>query len=184
MRRSRTLIYAIPVIVLLIFILIYQYGYLKVRLDIATLREEEAIRVEKLKRYNLLISEGPALEKRLALLKKQRKADNAKLIKAQTASLAAATLQNTIKEMFTASGGTISSERVEKTEERGEFRIVSATINGLLPDTNALKEILYSIETNTPYLIVKSLNVRVKNYRRPTGELTVNLTVSALTNAK
>ncbi len=184
MQKNKTLIYAIPVIVLLIGLLIYQYGYLRIRSNISILREEAAVRMEKLNRYSLLVSEGPLFENRQSRLKKQRMEDSTKLIAAQTASLAAATLQNTVKEIFTKSGGTISSERVEKTEEQGGFRVVSVTINGLLFDTNALKDILYSIETHIPYLVVKGVDVRVRNYRKPTGELTVNLTVSALTGAK
>lgn len=184
MQKSKTLIYAIPVVVLLTGMLIYQYGYLKIRSDISALKEEKAVKMEKLKRYNLLISEGPLLEERLSGLKRQRMEDNSKLIEAQTVSLAGAALQNTVKDIFIKSGGTIFSERVEKTEERERFRVVSVTINGLLPDTNALKDILYSIETHNPYLVVKDIDVRVRNFRKPTGDLTVNLTVSALTAAK
>jgi hypothetical protein len=184
MQRNRRLIYAIPIIILLTALVIYQYGFQGIRDRISTLREERAISMEKLKRYNALISEGPAIEARLEELRRVMKEERAKLIEAQTASLAAATLQNIIKEMFTAHGGTISSERIEKTEDLGGFRVVSATINGMLPDTDTLREILYAIETHTPYLVVKSLDVRVRNYRRPTGALTVYLTVSALTSAR
>jgi len=182
-QRNKRVKYAIPIILFLTVLVIYQYGFQGIMDRISTLREERSISMEKLKRYNTLISQGPAIEAQLEELRKVVKEERANLIVAQTASLAAAKLQNTIKEIFTAHGGTISSERVEKTEELGRFRVVSATINGAVPDTDTLKEILYAIETHTPYLVVKSLNVRVRNYRRPTGALNINLTVSALTSA-
>lgn len=184
MKRSKILIYAIPIIIILIGLLIYQYGYLKVRADLSSMKEEEAIRMEKLKRYAQLISERPIFEERLSELKRQRTEDDVKLIEAQTVALAGASLQNIVKEIFTRNGGIVASERVENIEEKDKFRIVSVTLNGSVTDTNSLKDIIYAIETNTPHLVLKNLDVRVKNFRKPTGELTVNLTVSALTTAR
>ncbi|GAB4540088.1 MAG: hypothetical protein Fur0020_09070 [Thermodesulfovibrionia bacterium] len=184
MQRSKILIYSIPIVIILTGLLIYQYGYLKISSNLSMMREEEAVRMEKLKRYNQLISERPMLEERLSMLKKRRSDANVKLIEAQTSALAGASLQEMVKGIFMSSGGIISSERIENTEERDRFRVINVTINGSVRDTNALKDIIYSIETRTPYLIVKNLDVRVKNFRKPTGELMVNLTVSALTSAK
>lgn len=184
MQKNKTLIYTIPIIIILTGLLVYQYGYLGIRAELSSMKEEEAVRMEKLKRYNQLISERPMLEERLTKLKNQRADANIKLIEAQTTSLAGASLQEMVKGIFINSGGIISSERIENTEERDKFRVVNVTINGSVRDTNTLKDIIYSIETRTPYLSVKTLDIRVKNFRKPTGELTVNLTVSALTSAK
>jgi len=184
MQRNKRLLYAIPVIILLAGLVVYRYGFQDVRARISALREERSMKMEMLNRYNALISKRPAIEARLAELKREREGIQERLIEAQTASLAAATLQNMVKSIFTGNGGTISSERVEKTEEKGAFRVVGATINGTVPDTGTLKDILYEIETHIPYLMIKRLDVRVRNYRRPTGVLTVNITVSALTAAR
>jgi len=184
MQRNKRLLYLIPLIIILTGLLIYQYGYTRMRTELSSMKEEESIKLEKLKRYVQIISERPLLEKRLAELKKQRLDDNAKLIDAPTAAMAGASLQNMINEIFTKNGGIMGSQRIENVEERGKFRIVSVTINGSVNDTNALRDIIYSIETNIPYMFVKNLDTRVKNFKKPTGELTVNLTVSALTTAK
>ena len=53
----------------------------------------------------------------------------------------------------------------------------------MIPDSRILSEVLYSIETRTPFLVVKELDARVKNYRDP-RELMVKLDVSALTGGK
>ncbi len=127
-----------------------------------------------------LIAERPMIEKNLAALRERRKAENAKIIEGQTAPLAAATLQNTVKDVITSRGGSIASERVEKLENAGEFKMVTVTIDAILPDTRALGDTLLAIEAQTPYLVVRELDARIRNFRDP-KDLTVKLKVSGLT---
>jgi hypothetical protein len=141
------------------------------------------MKTKTLEKYVTLISEKPALEKQLASLKETRKDDDSKLIEGQTLSLAGASLQDTVKDIVTRSGGTISSERIGKPEDLGKFKVITASVDTVLPDPRALRDILYSIETRTPYLTVKELDVRIRNYRDP-RELVVKLDVSALTSAR
>jgi hypothetical protein len=169
--------------VILTGLLIYQYGYLRVRSELATIKEEQAIKTRTLEKYINLISEKPSLEERLTSLKEARKADDSKLIEGQTPSLAAAQLQEIVKSTITGRGGTISSERVGKPEDRGKFKVISVSVDAVIPDARALSEILYSIETRTPYLVIKELDARVRNYRDP-RELMVKLDVSALTGGR
>lgn len=53
----------------------------------------------------------------------------------------------------------------------------------VLPDTRALSDVVYSIETRTPYIIVKELDTRVRNLREP-RDLMVKLSVAALTRGR
>jgi len=181
--KSKTLIVSIPLMIVLAGFLAYQYGYLRIQSDLATIREEEAIKTRTLQKYINLISEKPSLEKKLAALKETRKADDSKLIEGQTPSLAAAQLQEMVKTVITGRSGTISSERVGKPEDFDKFKLISVSVDAVIPDSRVMSEILYSIETRTPYLIVKELDVRVRNYRDP-RELMVKLDVSALTGGK
>jgi len=183
MKKTKTLIVSIPFMIILMGLLIYQYGYLRVRSELATIKEEQAIKTRTLEKYINLISEKPSLEERLTSLKEARKADDSKLIEGQTPSLAAAQLQEIVKSTITGRGGTISSERVGKPEDRGKFKVISVSVDAVIPDARALSEILYSIETRTPYLVVKELDARVRNYRDP-RELMVKLDVSALTGGR
>lgn len=183
MKKTKTLIVSIPFMIILMGLLIYQYGYLRIRSELATIKEEQAIKTRTLEKYINLISEKPSLEKRLASLKEARKADDSKLIEGQTPSLVAAQLQEIVKSTITGRGGTISSERVGKPEDRGKFKVISVSVDAVIPDARALSEILYSIETRTPYLVVKELDARVRNYRDP-RELMVKLDVSALTGGR
>lgn len=169
--------------IFLLGIAAYQYGYLRIQSDTASIMEDQAIKTKTLEKYISLISEKPYLEKKIASLKKVRQAEDLKLIEGQTPSLSAATLQEVIKGIVIREGGTISSERVKKPKDSGNFKLISVRIDAILPDSGALSDILYFIETHTPYLVVKELDVRVKNYRRP-GKLVVKLDVVALTGRK
>jgi len=183
MKRNKTLLITIPLMVILLGIIMYNYVYLRIQGDIASLKEEQTIKAKTLEKYINFISEKPQLEKKIVTLKETRKADESKLVEGQTLSLAAATLQDMVKEIVTGRGGTISSERVGKPEALGKFKIITVSIDSVLPDSRALSDVLYSIETRTPYLTVKELDIRVRNYRDP-RELMVKLDVAALTAGK
>jgi len=181
MKRSKTLMVTIPLMVILIGLAVYQYVYVRVQADVATIKEEQAMKTDMLEKYITLISEKSPLEKTLVSLQETRNAEGSKLVEGQTLSLAAATLQDTVKEIIMSRGGTISSERVGKPEDHGNFKIITVSIDSVLPDSRTLSDILYSIETRTPYLAIKELDIRVRNFRNP-KELMVKLSVSALTS--
>ncbi len=183
MEKSRLLKIAVPLVVLLLAGIIYQYGYLQVKAEIGAIKESQEVKGKTLSKYQALIAEKPGLEKKIASLKEARKAEDSKLIEGQTFSLAAATLQETVKGIVTGRGGTISSERVGKPEDFGKFKIINVSIDAILPDPKALSDILFSIETRTPYLVVTELDLRNRNIREP-RELMVKLDISALTTGK
>ena len=182
-KRNRILVFAIPLIVILLGLMAYDYGYLRIKAEMSSMKELEALKTKTLTRYIALISEKPRLEKKLTTLKEKRKAEDSKLIEGQTLSLSAATLQENVKGIITARGGTISSERVDKPEDRGNFKVITISIDSVLPDARVLSDILYALETRTPYLVIKEADTRVRNFREP-RELMVKLRVSALTVSK
>ncbi|MBA4373790.1 MAG: hypothetical protein C0402_13135 [Thermodesulfovibrio sp.] len=159
---------------------IYNYGYLRVQGDLSAIKDDQAVKAKLLDKYVTLIAEKPVLEKKLAALKEERLADKSKLIEGQTPSLSAAILQETLKGIIVNRGGSISSERVGKPEDLGKFKIISVSMDAVLPDTRALGDILYSIETRTPFLVVKEFDARTRNLKDP-KDLTVKLDVLALT---
>jgi hypothetical protein len=182
-KRNRILVVALPLMVVLLGLIAYDYGYLKIRAELSSMKEMEALKTKTLTKYVTLIAEKPQLEKQLGILKEKRKVDDSKLIEGQTLSLSAATLQENVKTIITGRGGTISSERVDKPEDLGGFKVITISIDSVLPDTRVLSDILYAIETRTPHFIVKEVDVRVRNFREP-RELMVKLRVSALTIGK
>lgn len=177
--KSRILIIALPFTIILLGLVIYEYGFLAIQAEQTATKEIYALKAKTLEKYLTLIAQKPQLEKRLDALKEIRKADDGKITEGQTVPLAAAALQNAIKGIISSRGGTISSERVEKPEDLGKFKIVSVTIDTAMPDTRSLSDALYAIETQTPFFVIKELDARIKNYREP-RELQVKLKVSAI----
>jgi hypothetical protein len=182
-KRNRTLIISIPLMVVLLGFVLYQYVYLRIEADVASIKESQAIKTKTLEKYISLIAEKPDIEKQIVLLKEERKADDLKLIEGETLSLASAALQDMVKDIVTRSGGTISSQRVGKPEELGKFKVITVSMDTILPDARALRDILYAIETQTPYLAVKDLDARIRNYKDPRDQV-VKLDISALTSSR
>jgi hypothetical protein len=185
MGSPRLLKLAVPLIIVLLAGVVYQYGYLKVRGQLADIKEVEEVKAKTLAKYLALISEKPDLEKDLAALRQTRTDESSKLIEGQTFSLAAASLQDMVKGIVTERGGSISSGRVGKPGDLGNFKIINVSTDAILPDTKALSDVLYSIETRTPYLVVKELDIRARSMRgEPGKEVLVKIDVEALTTGK
>lgn len=183
MKRNKLLFILVPVMIGLCALATYEYGYLKIEEEISSIRDEEEIKKKTLDKYVALIAEKPELEQKLSGFTEQRKASESKLIHGETQALAAAQLQEIVKGIITSRGGTISSERVGKVEEMGKFKVISVSIDTVLPDTRVLGDVLYSIETRTPHLLVKELDARVRNFREP-KDLMVKFDVFALYGGK
>jgi len=145
MKKSKTLVIAIPLMVILSGVLLYQYVYVGIQTEVASIKESQSIKTTTLEKYMALIAKKPELEKELASLKDERKAEDSKLIEGQTISLASATLQDMVKDAVTQSGGTIASERIAKSEDFGKFKIISVSLDTALPDTRVLRDILYAL---------------------------------------
>jgi hypothetical protein len=208
--KSKRLILALPVLLILLALVVYQYGYLRAKEETDLIREEQAVKAKTLQKYLAVLAEKPALEKELAQLREQRKNDNSKMLEGDSPTLASASLQEMVKGIITSRGGVISSERVGKVEEviplssgqseeetraakakkagaekkgetepKGQFKIITVSVDFVVPETGALRDILYFIETRTPHLIIKELDPRVRNFKEP-RELMVKMDVSAL----
>jgi hypothetical protein len=181
--KSKIIKFALPVIVVLFGLVAYQYGYVRIKAEMVSIREMQVMKNKTLVKYITIIAEKPLLESKLTSLKERRKTDDSKIIEGQTITLSANTLEDIVKGIITGRGGSIASERVEKPDDLDKFKIVNASIDLFLPDTQALSDIIYSIETRTPYIVIRELDVRVRNIKEP-KELMVKLRIAALTGGK
>jgi len=179
-RKSKILILSMPVIIILAGYQIYEYGIVNVNQRIDEIQEQHDTKLKMLEKYTAMIAQKPLLEKQIVELKQTRKNEEAKIIAAPRIAIASANLQNTVKGIITEKGRVINSERVEKTEEGRKFQIISVSIDAIFPDIKALSATLLTIETQTPSLVVKEVDIRVRNYTAP-KDLIVKLKVAALT---
>jgi hypothetical protein len=179
MKRNKLLIWAIPLIILMSGYAVYEYGIVSVYRQYDEIREQNNIKMKMLKKCNALIAQKPLLEKQIVELKRARKDEDVKMFTAQTMVIASANLQNAVKGIIAGRGGVINSERMEKADEEGKFKIISVSVDAVFPDIRALSDTLLAIETQTPYLVVREVDVRVRNFADP-KDLIVKLKVAAL----
>ena len=182
-RRSSLVRVAIPLIAVLISLILYQNVYVRVQSDLKTMREERELKMKMLTKHVALIARQPELEKKLTQLGEQRKSAGPKILTGNTPALAGAALQEMVKSIITGHGGTISSERIEKPEDAGSFKVITTSFDCLLPDIRNLNDILFSLETRTPYLAVREVDTKTRDFRSP-RELMVKLEISALMAGK
>jgi hypothetical protein len=181
--KNRLVFVAVPILIIMAGLVVYQYGYLRLQDELRAAKETETVKEKTLQKYVDFVAKKAEFETKLAVLKEERKANEAKLIEGQTPSVAAASLQNNIKSLVTAKGGTTSSERVEKPEDLNKFKIIGVAVDGVVPDIRFLNEILFAIETQTPSLVIRELDARIRDFRDP-RELMIRLKVSGMTSGK
>jgi hypothetical protein len=153
---------------------------------IETLKESAVTRRDmaekRLRSSRKTVNRKEALEKALRQTASVRADNETKLIKGKTAPLAAASLQESVKSIILQTGGRISSERVAPTRALEPFQVITVSFDFILPNVGALRDILYAVESRTPFLTVPELTAQVRNVRNP-GELTVKMNISALWRA-
>ncbi|MEE9910468.1 MAG: type II secretion system protein M [Deltaproteobacteria bacterium] len=180
-RRNKIFKWAAGIVILILGLaVLYDYGILNIHDRLAEVRDLQRSKAKTLQKYTDAIAGKPALEKRLLSLRETRKHEETRLIPGQTPAIAAANLQNAVKDIIVGRGGTINSERVEKAEDLGKFKVTHVVFDVIFPDIRAMSDILFKIETQTPYLVVKELDVRIRNYTDP-KDLVVKIKIAALT---
>jgi len=182
-KSSKILFWLIPLMLVLLGLAFYDYVYLAVEAERQSLGELKESKRMTLEKYVNTIAQKGALENQINALKESRKAEETKMVEGPTPSVAAAGLQNMIKGIIAGKGGTITSERVEKPEDLNRFKIITVSIDAVLPETKALNDILNAFEASQVALAMRELDVRVRNMREP-RELMVKFRVSAMNMGK
>jgi hypothetical protein len=207
---KRLLMIALPVLAMLFVIAFYDYVYLGVGSAISSIRDEQDIKMKTLTKYVALIAQKQDFEKQLADLREQAKARTVRFVPGEAVSIASANLQALVKGIVIERGGILTSERIGKPDDlekapsrqapasapnartlkktpspssSDRIQVLSVSIDAAVPDIAALSDILYSIETRTPDLVIKEMDVRVKNFREP-RDLLVRIEVIGLYEGK
>jgi general secretion pathway protein M len=161
--------------------LVYGAVVLPIGAHIAGLEGEATSLEDTLHRYQRIAGERAQLA---ALVRKaeEEQPDTALYLDGSSDALAAAQLQERLKQIVKASGGTVDSVRVLESAPEGPYRRVSVQ---LLIETRVagLRALLYGVETGKPYLFVKSITVtniagvRPDSAMADSGDLDVRLEI-------
>ena len=73
MKRNKTLFFAVPLMLILVFLVVYQYGYLGIKAETASVKEEQDVKLKLLQKYMTLIAEKPRDRKADHLIKGRKK---------------------------------------------------------------------------------------------------------------
>lgn len=173
----------ISVLAVLVGFAFYDYIYIPIQDERHSIEEIKEAKMITLDKYIQTLAQKNSLEKAIVSLREQRRAEEAKMVEGQTPSVAAANLQNLVKAIVVGKGGTISSERMEKPEDLGHFKVVTVSIETIVPETKALNDVLLLMESQSVSLFVRELDVRVRNMREP-RDLMAKFKISALNVGK
>jgi general secretion pathway protein M len=131
--------------------------------------------------YRRLLAQMPALREATAELERTRPL-SALLLSGDNRALAAADLQRSLQRAVEEHGATMLSLRVKPTASQGALERIAVEAR-LRADVRQLRDLLYYVESSTPYLFVDNLSINVRTARRrnPGNDLLdVNLTVFGL----
>lgn len=113
----------------------------------------------RLVRYERLAAARPELQRKLEAV---RALDSRKyFLKASAPSLAAAEIQERVRQYVEGNGGRLISVQVAQPKEEGRFRQVTVTVQANA-NIVATRKILHAIESREPYVFVDALTVRAQ----------------------
>lgn len=115
-------------------------------------------------RYQDIVSRGPALKAELGELEQSRDIGRYTL-EHKSATLAAAAMQEQLKEVVERSGGRLSSTQVLPAETGKGFTHVALRVR-MAVDVPALQQVLHALESNVPVMLVEDLVVTSRTSRR------------------
>ena len=121
---------------------------------------EIARQARQIARYEGIAATLPVLRRQASILEERlRRGEH--VLAGDSASFAAASLQERVKIMVRRGGGQLMSTQVLAPEVDGSFSRITIRAQLSVP-TAALQEILYDLESGTPYLVVDRLTVTVR----------------------
>jgi len=113
----------------------------------------------RLLRYERLAAARPQLQQKLESVRAL--GSRKYFLKASAPSLAAAEIQERVRQFVEGNGGRLISVQVAQPREDGRFRQVTVTVQANA-NIIATRKILHDVETSEPYLLVESLMVRAQ----------------------
>ena len=113
--------------------------------------------IDHLERYRHIVASRAEIQ--LALDQVKKKEGRQHFLRNTGAALAASEIQETVKNTIEANGGKLVSMQVVPFKDDGGYRRVTVNIQ-FISDMSALRNILYTVETVRPYLLLDNVSIR------------------------
>ena len=147
---------------------IFAFGYLPVRAAFETVDASTRDASERLVRYSRLAAARGQLEVQLAALQDQLAASGVYLT-GENESLAAAGLQQRVKEAIRDGGGEIRSIQNLPAQTRDDFTRITARVQ-FTGSIMALQQVLHTLEAVRPIVFIEKFDVKNRRVRRNADE--------------
>jgi len=126
---------------------------------------------DQIERFSQIAGKREALEAAAGRLESAR-AQTTSLLPEQTATLAAASLQERVKSAVTRSGGRLISSQVLPVSNDDRFSRIGVGIRVSTP-IDSLREILYALESEEPHMVIDNLMIIARQKRGKDRERSV-----------
>jgi hypothetical protein len=113
---------------------------------------------DQIARYGRLAAKQSAVEALLSDLD-TRQSDSGIYLRGSTDALAAVELQDRINKQAKRTGGTLRSIQVLKSETNESFKLVAIKVD-LITTMSALHKLLYSLEVERPFVVIRNLDIK------------------------
>jgi len=142
--------------------------------------DDIGLKERQLAKYRKMVHGGDELEVRLASLRNALKQGESGLLTGKTPSLAAADIQNSLRDIATKSNVEINTVGVLKPAETKHGNYIYIPVQLTVTSTiRTLTEFLYGIESSPKYLTVKKVKIRVVS-RRKSEQIKADITIYGL----
>lgn len=178
-KNSKILTIVLPLTAILVCYAAYEYGYVTLASSIMELRETREQKEKMLFKYVAAISKRQQIASTLHFLRPVKTNNDEGIIKEPLPTGAMKNLRSTLKEIITRNGGQMNGDKDTQPVKSGLYLIYETEVDTMLPDTRALNEIVYAIESHTKYMVIKNMDVRVTNPNFP-RELAVKFKIAAI----
>lgn len=141
---------------------------------------------DRLERYNRLAATRPAIALQLEAMR--AKEPRKFFLRAGPPALSAAEAQEAVRSIVEGSGGRLITMQAPVSKDDGRYRQIIVNVQ-MTANVQAMRKILYAIETHVPYLFIDNLTVRSQvpaNFRPTPGtepEMFLQFDVSGFTIA-
>jgi general secretion pathway protein M len=117
-----------------------------------------------LRRYRRIAADRPLLQARREQLQRDPISQGAYL-SGESEALVAANLQNRIKTVIEANGGSLASTQILQSSDEDGFRVVTIRVR-MTADIDAASKTFYALEAGQPYLFIDSVDISSRQARR------------------
>jgi len=128
-------------------------------------QEQESLSF-RLRQYQKILAQKEAIAESMATIEEQQ-ANQTYFNSQDTDALASAEMQETIKKAIEEAGGQLSSTQTTPVATHNGFSRITVRVR-MTGDSEALRSVLYKLETATPLIVIDQLDIRpLRSIRNP-----------------